>query len=106
MWRARASAPSSKASCRNCPAKSRRGKDWKYHLGTIFPEVRLKQFIEMRGADMGDEKSVTALSAFWVGLLYDEVSLEAAWEMVKPWSREEREHDAPRSAAAGADDPA
>jgi glutamate--cysteine ligase len=66
-------------------------KDWEDHLSTLFPEVRLKQFLEMRGADMGDEKSVTALSAFWVGLLYDDIALEAAWEMVKPWSREDRE---------------
>ena len=66
-------------------------KDWEDHLSTLFPEVRLKQFLEMRGADMGDERSVTALSAFWVGLLYDEISLEAAWEMVKPWTNAERE---------------
>ncbi|HTN63032.1 MAG TPA: glutamate-cysteine ligase family protein, partial [Devosia sp.] len=66
-------------------------KDWEDHLSTLFPEVRLKQFIEMRGADMGDEKSVTALSAFWVGLLYDEISLEAAYEMIKPWTDGERE---------------
>ncbi|MBU1305423.1 MAG: glutamate--cysteine ligase, partial [Alphaproteobacteria bacterium] len=58
-------------------------KDWEDHLSTIFPEVRLKQFLEMRGADMGDEKSVTALSAFWTGLLYDEIALEAAYEMIK-----------------------
>ncbi|HEY8577889.1 MAG TPA: glutamate--cysteine ligase [Devosia sp.] len=67
-------------------------KDWEDHLSTIFPEVRLKQFLEMRGADMGDEKSVTALSAFWTGLLYDAVSLEAAYELIEPWSAEEREH--------------
>ena len=76
-------------------------KDWEDHLSTIFPEVRLKQFLEMRGADMGDEKSVTALSAFWTGLLYDEVSLEAAYEMIKPWSHAEREHmrrEVPRQA--------
>ncbi|MGV8853780.1 MAG: glutamate--cysteine ligase [Devosia sp.] len=74
-------------------------KDWEDHLSTIFPEVRLKQFLEMRGADMGDEKSVTALSAFWTGLLYDAVSLEAAYEMIKPWSHAEREtlrEDVPR----------
>ncbi len=74
-------------------------KDWEDHLSTIFPEVRLKQFLEMRGADMGDEKSVTALSAFWTGLLYDPVSLEAAYELIEPWSTEEREHmrrDVPR----------
>ncbi|MDB5612673.1 MAG: glutamate--cysteine ligase [Devosia sp.] len=67
-------------------------KDWEDHLSTIFPEVRLKQFLEMRGADMGDEKSVTALSAFWTGLLYDDVSLEAAYELIEPWSAEERDH--------------
>jgi glutamate--cysteine ligase len=66
--------------------------DWEDHLSTIFPEVRLKQFLEMRGADMGDEKSVVALSAFWTGLLYDEVSLEAAYELIEPWSADEREH--------------
>ena len=66
-------------------------KDWEDHLSTIFPEVRLKQFLEMRGADMGDEQSVVALSAFWTGLLYDEVSLEAAYELIEPWSAEERE---------------
>ena len=66
-------------------------KDWEDHLSTLFPEVRVKQFLEMRGADMGDEASVTALSAFWTGLLYDDVALEAAYEMIKPWTREERE---------------
>jgi len=81
------------------PGEKPTRKDWEDHLSTLFPEVRLKQFIEMRGADMGDEKSVTALSAFWVGLLYDDVSLEAAWEMVRPWTQEEREQmrrDVPR----------
>lgn len=67
-------------------------KDWEDHLSTIFPEVRLKQFLEMRGADMGDEKSVTALSAFWTGLLYDAVSLEAAYELIEPWSQDDRAH--------------
>ena len=74
------------------PGEKPTRRDWNYHLGTIFPEVRLKQFLEMRGADMGDEKSVTALSAFWVGLLYDDVSLEAAYELIQPWTDEEREH--------------
>jgi glutamate--cysteine ligase len=73
------------------PGEKPTRRDWNYHLGTIFPEVRLKQYLEMRGADMGDEKSVTALSAFWTGLLYDSVSLEAAYELIEPWSREERE---------------
>ncbi len=67
-------------------------KDWEDHLSTIFPEVRLKQFLEMRGADMGDQAHVIALSAFWTGLLYDEISLEAAWELVKNWSAEDRDY--------------
>jgi glutamate--cysteine ligase len=67
-------------------------KDWEDHLSTLFPEVRLKQFLEMRGADMGDEAHVVALSAFWTGLLYDDISLESAWELVKDWTQEEREH--------------
>jgi glutamate--cysteine ligase len=67
-------------------------KDWEDHLSTLFPEVRLKQFLEMRGADMGDEAHVVALSAFWTGLLYDETSLESAWELVKNWTDEDREH--------------
>jgi glutamate--cysteine ligase len=67
-------------------------KDWEDHLSTLFPEVRVKQFLEMRGADMGDEKSVVALSAFWTGLLYDEISLESAWELVKDWTNEERDY--------------
>lgn len=66
-------------------------KDWEDHLSTAFPEVRLKQFLEMRGADMGDAAHVVALSAFWTGLLYDAVSLEAAWELVKDWTHEDRE---------------
>jgi glutamate--cysteine ligase len=66
-------------------------KDWEDHLSTIFPEVRLKQFLEMRGADMGDEASVTALSALWTGLLYDSISLEAAYELIEPWDEGERE---------------
>ena len=67
-------------------------KDWEDHLSTIFPEVRLKQFLEMRGADMGDEAHVVALSAFWTGLLYDEISLEAAWELVKNWTHEDHDY--------------
>jgi len=65
-------------------------KDWEDHLSTLFPEVRLKQFLEMRGADMGDEASVNALTALWVGLLYDEDALEGAWQLVKNWTAEER----------------
>lgn len=65
--------------------------DWADHLSTAFPEVRLKQFLEMRGADGGRWGRICALPAFWVGLLYDEGALDAAWELVKGWSMEERE---------------
>ena len=67
-------------------------KDWEDHLSTLFPEVRLKQFLEMRGADMGDQAHVVALSAFWTGLLYDDISLEAAWELVRNWTHDERDY--------------
>jgi glutamate--cysteine ligase len=76
-------------------------KDWEDHLSTLFPEVRLKQFLEMRGADMGDRDHVLALSALWVGLLYDEAVLEDAWQLVKNWTNEERQtlrNDVPRTA--------
>jgi glutamate--cysteine ligase len=64
--------------------------DWSDHLTTLFPEVRLKRFLEMRGADGGRWPRICALSAFWVGLLYDETALDAAWEMVKSWSADDR----------------
>jgi glutamate--cysteine ligase len=67
-------------------------KDWEDHLSTLFPEVRLKQFLEMRGADMGSEASVNALTAFWTGLLYDSEALDAAWALVSDWTDEERQH--------------
>jgi glutamate--cysteine ligase len=66
--------------------------DWSDHLTTAFPEVRLKKFLEMRGADSGPWKSICALPAFWVGLLYDDTALDAAWDLVKNWSAEERAH--------------
>jgi len=65
-------------------------KDWEDHLSTLFPEVRVKQFLEMRGADMGDEASITALSALWVGLLYDDLALDEAWQLVRNWNDGER----------------
>lgn len=65
--------------------------DWADHLSTAFPEVRMKQFLEMRGADGGRWGRICALPAFWVGLLYDDAALDAAWELVKDWSMEERE---------------
>jgi glutamate--cysteine ligase len=65
--------------------------DWSDHLTTLFPEVRLKRFLEMRGADGGRWRRICALPAFWVGLLYDDQALEAAWTYVKTWSAEERQ---------------
>src|SRR5271165_4494880 len=65
--------------------------DWANHLSTIFPEVRLKRYLEMRGADGGPWRVLPSLSAFWVGLLYDDASLDAAYELVKPWNAEERQ---------------
>lgn len=65
-------------------------KDWEDHLTTAFPEVRLKRFLEMRGADGGPWRTLCALPAFWAGLLYDESILDAAWDLVRDWSLEER----------------
>jgi glutamate--cysteine ligase len=65
--------------------------DWSDHLTTLFPEVRMKRFLEMRGADGGRWGRICALSAFWVGLLYDEAALDAAWNLVKGWTAEERQ---------------
>lgn len=75
--------------------------DWEDHISTIFPEVRLKQFLEMRGADCGAWADICALPAFWVGLLYDQGALDAAWDLVKDWSEEERQtlrDDVPKTA--------
>ncbi len=65
--------------------------DWADHLSTAFPEVRLKSFLEMRGADGGPLDRIVALPAFWVGLLYDPAALDAAWELVKDWDMAARE---------------
>lgn len=72
--------------------------DWEDHLSTLFPEVRLKTFLEQRGADGGPWNRLCALPAFWVGLLYDQSALDAAWDLVKDWTAEER--DAMRLGAA------
>jgi glutamate--cysteine ligase len=75
--------------------------DWANHVSTLFPEVRLKRYLEMRGADVGPPDRILALSAFWVGLLYDQAALDGAWDLVKGWSSEDRERlraDAPRLA--------
>ncbi len=65
--------------------------DWADHLTTIFPEARLKKFIEMRGADGGPWRRLCALPAFWVGLLYDDAALAAAWDVAKGWNAAQRE---------------
>jgi len=63
--------------------------DWNDHLTTLFPEVRLKRFLEMRGADGGPWRSLCALPALWVGLLYHQGTLDAAWDLVKDWTIDE-----------------
>ncbi|MEQ9559692.1 MAG: glutamate--cysteine ligase [Rhodospirillales bacterium] len=76
-------------------------KDWEDHMTTAFPEVRLKTFLEMRGADGGPWARLCALSAFWVGLLYDTTARDAAWDLVKDWTEDEREamrRDVPKTA--------
>jgi glutamate--cysteine ligase len=65
--------------------------DWVDHLSTAFPEVRLKSFLEMRGADGGPWNKICALPALWVGLLYDQGALDSAWDEVKDWTIEERQ---------------
>jgi glutamate--cysteine ligase len=73
------------------PGEKPRRSDWIDHLSTAFPEVRLKSFLEMRGADGGRWSRICALPALWVGLLYDQTALDAAWDEVKGWSLEERQ---------------
>jgi glutamate--cysteine ligase len=72
--------------------------DWEEHLATIFPEVRLKTFLEMRGADTGPPERLCGLAALWIGLLYDDAATAAAWDLCKDWNQDERERlrvDAP-----------
>ena len=64
--------------------------DWEDHLSTAFPEVRLKKFLEMRGADSGSWGRICALPAFWTGLFYDDEALAGAWNVAKDWTREQR----------------
>lgn len=66
--------------------------DWELHITTVFPEVRLKSFLELRGADGGPWSRVCALPAFWTGLLYDEISLEKVYKLIKIWSFKEVEN--------------
>ncbi|XP_048320133.2 glutamate--cysteine ligase, chloroplastic-like [Ziziphus jujuba] len=65
--------------------------DWNYHLGTIYTEVRFRRYLEMRGADAGPISFLYALPAFWVGLLYDETSLQNVVDMIADWTQEERQ---------------
>jgi len=65
--------------------------DWEDHVSTIFPDVRLKQFLEMRGADGGPWAEICALPALWTGILYDQSSLDAAWDLVADWTEQERQ---------------
>jgi glutamate--cysteine ligase len=79
--------------------------DWKDHLSTAFPEVRMKSYLEMRGADGGRWDRICALPAFWVGLLYDNVALDAAWDVVKAWTADDHDRlraEVPRHALAAA----
>jgi glutamate--cysteine ligase len=64
--------------------------DWSDHLTTAFPEVRLKRYLEMRGADSGPWNRICALPALWVGLLYDDTALDAAWDLCRDWTLAER----------------
>lgn len=71
------------------PGEKPTAKDWENHLTTLFPEARVKRFIEMRGADSGVWQSLCALPAFWVGLLYDEVVMAKALDLISDWTAEE-----------------
>ncbi|MDP3908161.1 glutamate--cysteine ligase [Novosphingobium sp.] len=73
------------------PGERPTASDWIDHLSTAFPEVRLKSFLEMRGADGGPWSRICALPALWVGLLYDQTALDAAWDLVKGWDMDGRE---------------
>jgi glutamate--cysteine ligase len=81
------------------PGEKPLASDWMDHLSTAFPEVRLKGYLEMRGADGGPWNRICALPAFWVGLLYDQGALDAAWDEVKGWSiaaQQQLRDDVPR----------
>jgi glutamate--cysteine ligase len=85
---------------KGCEGERPTADDWSDHLTTLFPEVRLKRFLEMRGADGGRWGTITALPAFWTGILYDETALDQAWEMVRDWTADERDklrNDVPKS---------
>ncbi|MBS9477092.1 glutamate--cysteine ligase [Ancylobacter radicis] len=73
------------------PGESATVSDWANHLSTIFPEVRLKRYLEMRGADGGPWRNLCALPALWTGIYYDNAALDAAWQLCKGWSAEQRQ---------------
>lgn len=75
-----------------CPGQKATISDWQNHLNTIWPEVRLRRFLEMRGTDNGPQEMIKALPAFWVGMLYDKQSLDAAYDMVKDWTTQDRDY--------------
>ena len=64
--------------------------DWNLHLTTVFPEVRLKRYIEVRGADCVPRESICAYPTLWKGLLYDDDACTAAWDLVRGWTAEDR----------------
>ena len=79
-------------------------KDWSDHLTTIFPEVRLKQYLEMRGADVGPLDRLSALPALWAGVFYDPAALDAAWDLCRDWTSSDRRQlraDAARTGLKG-----
>ncbi|HKJ83952.1 MAG TPA: glutamate--cysteine ligase [Mariprofundaceae bacterium] len=88
---------------RQLPGQYPTMEDWELHASTVFPEVRLKRYLEMRGADAGPWPWICSLSALWKGLLYDGQALEKAWEMVADWTHAEvvaLRHAVPRTALA------
>ena len=89
-WRDNRSARCSPASSRRCRANATLS-DWANHISTIFPEVRLKRYLEMRGSDGGPWRRLPSLPAFWVGLIYDDANLDACWDIVKDWTADERQ---------------
>ena len=72
-----------------CPGELPQMADWELHVSTLFPDVRLKQYIEMRGADAGPRAWICSLPALWKGLLYEPVAEQQAWEMIKAWTYDE-----------------
>jgi glutamate--cysteine ligase len=87
------------------PGERATKKDWADHTTTIFPEVRLKSYLEMRGADSGPLDMLVALPSLWTGILYDDAALAAAWDLCKGWTRDDRvalRIDAARTGLKGA----